>query len=146
MIPTLEEMVRSATTSEANATDPETLRDIVDSFLAGEQNGTGGLYVRDTNLGGAIRGVVSRFGDRADRGHNRACRAEARKRRSGGRQNPADLLGRPGPARRLELRHDDAARAFARSRGEGRVHRRGSGGVRTAGSRPPGGDQQYRGP
>jgi hypothetical protein len=31
-------------------------------------------------------------------------------------------VGRSGPAGHLELRHDDAARAFARSRREGRVH------------------------
>jgi hypothetical protein len=41
MILMLEAMVRSATTSEANATDPETLRDIVNSFFGwrAERNG-----------------------------------------------------------------------------------------------------------
>src|SRR5262245_5639672 len=131
MILAPEEIVRSATTNEANATDPETLRDIVDSFLAGERNGTGGLYVRDTSLGGAIRGVVSRVGGRADGGHDRPDLDAA-----------AHGVGRSGPAGRLELRYDDAARAFARSRGAGRVHRRRGGGVRTAGPRPPGGHQQ----
>src|SRR5262245_64955438 len=51
-------------------------------FLAGERNGTGGLYVRDTSRGGAIRGVVSRFAGRADGGRQLACLAEARGPRS----------------------------------------------------------------
>src|SRR5262245_6234168 len=141
MILAVEEMARSATTSEANATDPETLRDIVDSFLAGERNGTGGLYARDTSLGAANRGVVSRFVGRSDCGRQRACLAEARGFQSERRRMDAasDRVGRPGPAGRLELRHDDAARAFARARGEGCLHRRRSGGVRTPGPRPPGG-------
>jgi len=41
MILALDEMVRSATASEANATDPEVLRDIVNSFFGwrAERNG-----------------------------------------------------------------------------------------------------------
>src|SRR6476659_2221633 len=101
MILTLEAMVRSATTSEANATDPETLRDIVDSFLAGERNGTGGLYVRDSTFVRAIAALVAVDPRNPDSRDGGACLAEARGHRSEQRRAAPHSVGRPRPAGHL---------------------------------------------
>src|ERR1043166_5044753 len=136
----MEESVRSPAASDANATDRETVRDIVNSFFSGEPFGTGGLYVRESTATGAIATLIDPgTPDCRDDG---ACRAEARGRRSEQRR-PHDV-GRSGPAGYLELRDHDAARALARPRGESGLHAGRGSRVRAADTRASGDDEQHR--
>src|SRR6266516_4791037 len=98
-------------------------------LFAGERDRTGGLYVRESTF---VRAIAALFAgnpgqpDSRSRDHGaclaearglrserrRACLAEALELRSERRRDAApDVMGRPGPAGYLELRHDDAARA-----------------------------------